>query len=69
MDEMKLKITNPILTKTIALAIKKAIKKSTGVEADVNLSRLSLEKVNGRIYVGIDGGIDETGLVELIKKV
>lgn len=69
MNEMKIKLTNHFLTKAITKVIKKSITKNTGVETDISLERISLEEVNGRIYIGVDGSIDEKSLVELIKKI
>ena len=69
MNEMKIKLTNHFITNAISKVIKKGISKNYGVDTDISLERISLDEVNGRIYVGIDGSIDEKSLVELIKKI
>lgn len=68
MDDVKINISNHIFTKIISKALSKCIFKGTGVNADINLDDINLQKINGRIYVGIHAGIDEQCLLDLIKK-
>lgn len=69
MDEMKINLSTKLMRGLISKIIVKSVKKSLGIDVEIELNKLEVTMANGKIFVNADvsGSTDSGPLIEMVK--
>lgn len=69
MDELKLILPTKFMRNLVAKMIAKAIYKKTGYDINVQLNKVEVKTIDGRvhIHVDVDGDINSEDFVDIVK--
>ncbi len=69
MDELKLILPTKFMRNLVAKMIAKAIYKKTGYDINVQLNKIEVQAIDGRvhIHVDVDGDINSEDFVDIVK--
>lgn len=71
MDELKLNLSTKFMKNIVTKIIAKAIKKKFGYDINIQLNRIAIESIDGKVYLhaDVDAEVDKAEFVEIIKSV
>lgn len=71
MDELKLRLSTKFMRGIITKIISKALFKKFGYQVDIELNKLEVEVIDGKVYlhVDVDGQMDNSEFVKIIKSI
>ena len=71
MDEMKLKLTSPLMKGLVTKLIARALRKRFGYQIDIQLNDITLNVIDGaaKIHVDVDAEMDSTEFGKIVKDI
>jgi hypothetical protein len=71
MDELKLRLSTKWMRSIVTKLISKAIFKKTGYQIGIQLNKIEVESVDGKIYLhaDVDAEVDNDEFVKIIKTI
>ena len=71
MDEMKIKLSTKFMRGMLAKIIKKVVSKKLGYQIDIQINKIELETVDGKIHLGtdVDVEMDNDEFVKIINNI
>ena len=71
MDELKLKLSTKWMRGIITKLISKAIFKKTGYKIDIQLNKIEVEAIDGKVYLhaDLDAETDNEEFIKIIKSI
>lgn len=71
MDELKLILSTKFMKNIVTKIIAKAIKKKLGYDIDIQINKIAIEAIDGKIHLhaDVDAEVDKAEFVEIVKSV
>lgn len=71
MDELKLILSTKFMKGIVTKIIAKAIKKKLGYDIDIQINKIAIEAIDGKIHLhaDVDAEVDKAEFVEIVKSV
>ena len=71
MDELKMRLSTKFMKNMVSKIISKSVYKKTGYKINVQLNKIDIEMVDGKIFLhaDVDGEIENEELMKIIKSI
>lgn len=71
MDELKMRLSTKFMKNMVSKIISKSVYKKTGYKVNVQLNKIDIEMVDGKIFIhaDVDGEIENEEFMKIIKSI
>ena len=71
MDELKMRLSTKFMKNMVSKIISKSVYKKTGYKVNVQLNKIDIEMVDGKIYLhaDVDGEIENEEFMKIVKSI
>lgn len=71
MDELRMRLSTKFMKNIVSKIISKSVYKKTGYKVNVQLNKIDIEMVDGKIYLhaDVDGEIENEEFMKIIKSI
>lgn len=71
MDELKMRLSTKFMKNMVSKIISKSVYKKTGYKVNVQLNKIDIEMVDGKIFLhaDVDGEIENEEFMKIIKSI
>lgn len=71
MDELRMRLSTKFMKNMVSKIISKSVYKKTGYKVNVQLNKIDIEMVDGKIYLhaDVDGEIENEEFMKIIKSI
>lgn len=71
MDELRMRLSTKFMKNMVSKIISKSVYKKTGYKVNVQLNKIDIEMVEGKIYLhaDVDGEIENEEFMKIIKSI